>query len=155
MSDEISGPLTLNLKAGELVCCAGQEDFDLYIIHTGKLLIYVNDGTKVTPLAYLGEGEYLGELSFFDHMPRSAHVATLEPTTLIQVPVEELERQFPEWLITIAQNITSKLRRTGDVIRQKGIRKQNVESIKPLSMDEQRHYYQLVEKFKSENNIEG
>ncbi|MFT6070316.1 MAG: CRP-like cAMP-binding protein [Bacteriovoracaceae bacterium] len=155
MSDEISGPLTLNLKAGELVCCAGQEDFDLYIIHSGKLLIYVNDGTKVTPLAYLGEGEYLGELSFFDHMPRSAHVATLEPTTLIQVPVEELERQFPEWLITIAQNITSKLRRTGDLIRQKGIRKQNVESIKPLTMDEQRHYYQLVERFKSENNIQG
>lgn len=153
MSERIDGPLTLNLKAGELVCCAGQQDFDLYIIHSGKLLIYVNDGTKVTPLAYLGEGEYLGELSFFDRMPRSAHVATLEPTTLIQVPVEGLGKQFPEWLITIAQNITSKLRRTGDVIRQKGIRKQNVETIKPLSTDEQRYYYQLVEKFREENGI--
>jgi CRP/FNR family cyclic AMP-dependent transcriptional regulator len=154
MNEQISGPLNLNLKAGELVCCAGQQDYDLYIIHTGKLLIYVNEGTKVTPLAYLGAGEYLGELSFFDHKPRSAHVATLEPTTLIQVPVDELGKQFPEWLITIAQNITSKLRRTGDVIRQKGIRKQNVESIKPLSIDEQRHYYQLVESFKLENNIQ-
>lgn len=153
MSAQIDGPLTINLEAGELVCCAGQNDYDLYIIHTGKLLIYVNDGTKVTPLAYLGAGEYLGELSFFDHMPRSAHVATLEPTTLIQIPVEELGKQFPEWLITIAQNITSKLRRTGDVIRQKGIRKTNVETIKPLTIDEQRHYYQLVEKFKEENNI--
>lgn len=153
MAEKIDGPLTLNLEAGELVCCAGQHDYDLYIIHSGKLLIYVNDGTKVTPLAYLGAGEYLGELSFFDHMPRSAHVATLEPTTLIQIPVDQLGQQFPEWLITIAQNITSKLRRTGDVIRQKGIRKQNVETIKPLSIDEQRHYFQLVEKFKEMNNI--
>ena len=67
--------------------------------------------------------------------------------------IEELGKQFPEWLITIAQNITSKLRRTGDLIRQKGIRKQNVESIKPLSIEEQRHYYQLVEKFKAANNV--
>ncbi len=153
MSEQIDGPLTINLEAGELVCCAGQEDYDLYIIHSGKLLIYVNDGTKVTPLAYLGAGEYLGELSFFDRKSRSAHVATLEPTTLIQIPVDQLNKQFPDWLITIAQNITQKLRRTGDVIRQKGIRKQNVETIKPLSIDEQRHYYQLVEKFKEANHI--
>lgn len=153
MSEQIDGPLTLNMEKDEIICVAGQHDYDLYIIHTGKLLIFVNDGTKVTPLAYLNAGEYLGELSFFDRMPRSAHVATLEPTTLIQIPVDQLGKQFPEWLVTIAQNITHKLRRTGEVIRQKGIRKKNVETIKPLSIDEQRHYFQLVEKFKEENNI--
>lgn len=153
MDDKIEGPLTLNLAKGELICAAGEESYDLYIIHSGKLLVYVNDGTKVTPLAYLNAGEYLGELSFFDHKPRSAHVVTLEEATLIKIPVDQLKTQFPEWLITIAQSITTKLRRTGDVIRQKGIRKQNVDTIKPLSIDEQRHYFQLVQDYREANGL--
>ena len=150
---KLSGPLTLNLKAGEMICAAGEENYDLFIIHSGKLMVFVSDGTKITPLAYLGEGEYLGELSFFDHQPRSAHVICVEDSTLIQIPVDELQNQFPGWLISIAQNITKKLRHSSDLIRKKGIRKQNVESMKPLSIDEQREFYQTLEKYQKENPL--
>ncbi len=144
MSD-FGGPLTLTLDKNELVCVAGDQEVDLYKVRSGKLMVFVNDGTKITPLAYLGAGEYLGELSFFDHKPRSAHVVAIEPSELIKVPVEELEKQAPRWLITMASHIAQKIRSTDELIRTKGIRRQNVESIKPLSMEEQRHYYQLIE----------
>ncbi len=153
MAKKISGPLTLNLKKGELVCAAGEEVCDLFFIHTGKLLVFVSDGTKVTPLAYLKSGEYLGELSFFDQEPRSAHVICVQDSTLIQIPVTELNKQCPEWLITIAKNITQKLRVAGDLIRQKGIRRKNVETIKPLSIDEQRYYFQALQTYQKEHPL--
>lgn len=144
MSD-FGGPLTLTLDKDELICVAGDGEVDLYKVRSGKLIVFVNDGTKITPLAYLSKGEYLGELSFFDHKPRSAHVVALESCELIKIPVKELEKQAPSWLITMATHIAQKIRTTDELIRTKGIRRQNVESIKPLSMDEQRHYYQIIE----------
>lgn len=151
---EISGPLTLNLKKGDIVCAAGQVDHDLFIIHSGKILIFVNNGTKVTPLAHLGDGEYLGELSFFDKTNRSANAICLEDTTLIKVPVEEVDKQFPPWLVTIAKNITNRLRRADDLLGEKGIRKKNVKTMSSLSIDEQREYYQALTKYKEDNHIE-
>lgn len=144
-NEKISGPLTLNLKKDDMICISGDTDSDLYIIHTGKLMVYVNEKTKITPLAYIGKGEYLGELSFFDGKPRSAHVVCLEDSTLIIIPVTEVGKQFPDWLITIAKDITANLRKTDEIIGKKGIRRKNVETIKPLSIEEQRHFYSLIE----------
>ena len=151
MNQKVSGPLTKTVKPGEIICVAGEQNSDLFIIHSGKLLVFVTDGTKVTPLAYLNSGEYLGELSFFDGQPRSAHVMSVEESTLIQIPVSEIDKQFPKWLQTIAHSITKKLRYSSDLIRQKGIRRQNVESIKPLSIDEQRKTYQSLQDYLNAN----
>jgi CRP/FNR family transcriptional regulator, cyclic AMP receptor protein len=140
----ISGPMTVTLQPNEVICRAGDEESDLFIVHSGKLLVFVVNGTQITPLAYLTDGEYLGELSFFDHKPRSAYVVAVEETTLIQIPTEELDRQFPPWLILMARHITKKLRETDELIRKKGLRKQNVETIKPLSIEEQRHYLGVI-----------
>lgn len=151
--NEISGPLTLNLKKGEIICAEGQVDHDLFIIHSGKVLIFVNSGTKVTPLAHIEDGEYLGELSFFDKTNRSASAICLEDTTLIKVPVEEVDKQFPPWLVTIAKNITGRLRSADAILAQKGIRKKNVKTMSSLSMEEQREYYQALVKYREENNL--
>jgi CRP-like cAMP-binding protein len=145
-NEQLVGPMTLNKKKGEVICIAGEAEYDLFIIHSGKLLICVNNGRQITPLAYLAEGEYLGELSFFDKKSRSAHVICLEDTSLIQIPVTEIDLQFPEWLSRMAKDITAKLRHSDEIIGKKGIRKKNVESIKPLSIEEQREIYQTIEK---------
>ncbi len=150
---EISGPLTMNLKKGDIVCAEGQVDHDLFIIHSGKILIFVNSGTKVTPLAHLESGEYLGELSFFDKTNRSASAICLEDTTLIKVPVEEVDKQFPPWLVTIATNITKRLRAADSLLATKGIRKKNVKTMPSLSMEEQREYYQALLKYREENHL--
>jgi hypothetical protein len=150
---EVTGPLTLNLKKGDIICSKGQSDHDLFIIYSGKVLIFVNKGTKVTPLAHLDAGEYLGELSFFDKKDRSANGICLEDTTLIKVPVEEVEKQFPPWLISIAGHLTKRLRVADSILAEKGIRKKNVKSMPSLSMEEQREYYQALIKFNKDNNL--
>ncbi|GAB4012381.1 MAG: hypothetical protein Fur0010_08170 [Bdellovibrio sp.] len=150
---DISGPLTVKLKKGQIICAAGEHDYDLFMVHKGKLLVFVNDGTKITPLAYIGSGEYLGELSFFDKQTRSAHVICVEDSTLIQIPVEELDKQFPSWLVLLAQNLTKKIRKADELIRKKGIRKQNVETIKPLTIEEQRYFYKVLQEYKEQKGL--
>ena len=148
MNQESGESITLNLKKGELVFATDEEDCSLFFIHAGKVLTFVNEGTKITPLSYIDSGEYLGELSFFDRRPRSASVICLEDTSLVRIPVDELSKQFPPWLITVAQNITQKLRTAGDLIRKKGIRRKNVKAIKPLTIEEQRYYFQALQDYR-------
>jgi CRP/FNR family transcriptional regulator, cyclic AMP receptor protein len=148
MGKKLKGPLTLNLKKNDIVCSTGEHNSDLYIIYSGMLTVFATEGTRVTPLACLGPGEYFGELSFIDHQPRSANVICAEDTTLVKIPIDQLDKQFPQWLQTIAQSIIAKIRKSSELINHKGIRKQNVETMKPLSIEEQRDHYQKVTEYR-------
>jgi CRP-like cAMP-binding protein len=150
---QLSGPLTMNLKRGDMICAEGELDYDLFIVHSGKVLIFVTKGTQVTPLAHIGPGEYLGELSFFDKKSRSANAVCLEDTTVIKVPIEEASKQFPDWLETLAMSITSRLRRADELLAQKGIRKKNVQTMASLSIDEQREYFKYLQEYREENGL--
>lgn len=134
----------IEFKKDQLICKQGDEDTDLYYIKKGKLLVFGNDGTKITPFAELEEGEYLGEFSFFDKMPRSAHVVAKEDSELIRITGESIDELIPPWVTTYANSLIQKVRHLNDLVSKKGIRKQNVKTIKPLSIEEQRHYYQLL-----------
>ena len=116
----------LKFNKDDIICKAGDENYDLYIIEKGKLLIFGNDGTKITPFATLEKGEFLGEISFFDHEPRSAHVVCLENTELRVIPEQKMKDYFPEWLITLAKTMTGKIRHLNDIVAKRGIRKKNV-----------------------------
>ncbi len=135
---------TFHLKAGELLFSTGEENTSLFFVQSGKLLTFVNDKTRITPLAYIEKGQYLGEMSFFDGMPCSANVICVEDCILFKVCFAHLEQECPRWLITIANSISSKLRKAGELIRQKGIRRKNVQGVAPLSIDDQRFYYQAL-----------
>jgi CRP-like cAMP-binding protein len=147
MQKNVDGPNTSIIKKDQMLCATGEKTDHLYMIHSGELMVFANNGTLVTPLAIIKEGEYFGEMSFFDHHPRSANVIALKDTTLIRLSIDNLEEQFPDWLLKIASSMVKKLRKSSDLIRQKGIRRQNVESIKPLSIDEQRHYYKVLQDY--------
>ncbi len=144
MSEQLSGQDILTFKPYSVVCRAGAEDNDLYIIVSGTLLVCVNKGTEVTPLAYLSDGEYFGELSFFDHEPRSAHAIAITETQLIKIPFQEVKGIMPDWLILLAEAITQKIRHSDEVIRLKGIKRQNAQTIKPLSIEDQRSINQIL-----------
>lgn len=136
--------LTIKVAKDELICKEGDLTRDLYKIVKGELLICSRNNKMVTPLAYLTDGAYFGEFSFFDGQLRSADVIATEETTLIKIPLAELKKQFPRWLLITSKSMTKKLRLMDDVIRNKGIKKQNVDNVKPLSIDEQRKYFDII-----------
>lgn len=147
MSPNLKGPLTQNFNKDQVVFLGGSPENELFYIHSGKIMICVLKGSQITPLSYLSAGEFLGELSFFDGEPRSATVIAVEESSLIAIPVSEKTKQFPEWLLKLAQSLTKKIRYNDELIRKHGIRKRQVETIKPLSIEEQTHYYQVIKRY--------
>jgi CRP/FNR family cyclic AMP-dependent transcriptional regulator len=137
---------TIHLEKDEVLCCEGDQETDLYLVVSGELLVCVRKESQVTAIARLGAGEYIGELSFFDNLPRGADIIALDSCQLIKIPAEEIRANFPRWITTLGHGLAQKLRLHDDVIRQRGIKKSNVETIKPLSIDEQRHYFKLLSK---------
>jgi len=135
---------TLEVDKDFVICREGDLTKDLYIIVKGKLMVCSRNNTMVTPLAYLSDGDYFGEFSFFDNQARSADVIAVKPTTLLKIPQAQLKKQFPRWLILTSKGLTAKLRLFNTVIRSKGIKKKNVESVKALDIEEQRHYFSLI-----------
>jgi CRP-like cAMP-binding protein len=136
----------VELKKNEVLCREGDVETDLFVVQSGELLVCVRKGSQVTAVAKLGPGEYIGELSFFDNKPRGADIIALGPCKLVKIPAVEIRQSFPSWISTLGKGLAMKLRQHDDVIRSKGIKKSNVESIKPLSMDDQRLYFQILTK---------
>lgn len=149
MSDETQ---IVNLKKDQILFLAEENDNDLYIIQKGKVMVFVQKGSQIIPVAYLEAGEYIGELSFFDDEPRSASIICIEDSTFKKISDEEMNAHFPNWLKTIGQQLSRKIREGDELIRSKGIRKKKVESIKPLDISEQTRYFKLVDIHKSKLN---
>ena len=145
---DVEGTVKISLKKDEFLFLAEETDCDLFIIQKGKVMVFVQKGSQIIPVAYLGAGEYIGELTFFDEGRRSASILCMENTDFIKIPVEEMHKHCPAWMKVISQQLTKKIREGDELIRSKGIRKKNVEGIKPLSIEEQTHCFKLVDQRK-------
>ena len=77
-----------NEGKGEILATEGMHLDSLILIYSGSA--EVKSGEK--HLALLGDGAFIGEMSFTTDQPASATVATCEPTRLIVWPKEELRR---------------------------------------------------------------
>ncbi len=146
------GTEILKLKKDEILFIADENENDLYIIKKGKVMVFVQKGSQIIPVAYLDEGEYIGELSFFDEEPRSASILCTEDSEFLRIPTEEMNKHCPGWLKIIGQQLTGKIREGDELIRSKGVRKKNVEGIKPLPIGEQTHCFKLVDLYKSKKS---
>jgi CRP/FNR family cyclic AMP-dependent transcriptional regulator len=143
------GTIPFKMKKDEILFLAEEKENDLYIIKKGRVMVFVQKGSQIIPLAYLGAGEYIGELSFFDEEARSASIICMEDCSFVKIPTREMHEHCPTWLRLIGQQLTAKLRSGDELIRSKGIRKKNVEGIKPLSIEEQTHCFKLVDQYKN------
>ncbi len=132
----------------EILFLADEKKNDLYIIRKGKVMVFVQKGSEIIPVAYLDAGEYIGELSFFDDGPRSAGILCVEDSEFMKISSEEMNEYFPSWLKILGKSLTRKIREGDELIRSKGIRKKNVESIKPLAISEQTRVFKIVESHK-------
>ncbi|MEE3077702.1 MAG: cyclic nucleotide-binding domain-containing protein [Bdellovibrionota bacterium] len=135
----------ISLKPNEFLCRKDEKDNDLYYVESGELLVFGVEGTKVTPIAYINGGEFVGELSFFDNTNRSAYVMCTGESELILIPAQDKNEYMPDWLIKIAQNMCHQIRSLDQRIIKKGIRRNLQDSVKPLSIEEQRKILEAIE----------
>ncbi len=72
------------LARGETLIAVGTDNRHLYLVLSGELGVHL-DSPESPPLAKLGPGEAVGELSLIDRQPASAHVIAAEPTRVLML----------------------------------------------------------------------
>ena len=136
--------MQLELEPYSVICREGDPSSDIYFLVEGKLLICTLSGTQVKVISRISPGEFVGELSFFDGKPRSGHVLTLEKSKLIRISKSEIVDDLPSWYSQIGISITKKIRHLDQVIQENNLRRSNSEESKPVTIEEQRLIFGLI-----------
>ena len=89
----------------------------MYLVLEGELRVRMMISGKESILVTLGPGEFFGEISLFDHGPRSADVVANLPSTLLKISARNFDRlraDAPElaalFLFAIARTLTARIR---------------------------------------------
>jgi CRP/FNR family transcriptional regulator, cyclic AMP receptor protein len=102
LSDEVLTKLAEKAKSVKFpkqatIMMEGDETSSLYIILSGKVRVFSSDDkSKEVTLLVQEPGSYFGEIALLSEEPRSASVATLEPTVCAVVS----KTDFINWLMT-------------------------------------------------------
>ena len=89
----------------------------MYLILEGELRVRQMIGGKETVLVTLMAGEFFGDISLFDHGPRSADVVANNPSVLLKVSAgnfQRLTQEAPElatpFLVAVCKTLTARIR---------------------------------------------
>jgi hypothetical protein len=89
----------------------------MYLILEGELRVRLMVGDKETILATLGPGDFFGDISLFDHGPRSADVIANHDSVLLKISAAafgRLAQEAPEiaapFLLAVGRTLTARIR---------------------------------------------
>lgn len=100
---------SVDFPAGHVIARQGEIGTGFFVVISGTVRV-VRDGELV---ARLGAGEFFGELSILDRMPRNASVVADVPTTCLALASWDFEKvllEQPALTLTILRGVASRLR---------------------------------------------
>ena len=107
-------------KRNQTLISQGDLSRSLFLIDSGRTKVFSNDEEgKQTIFAFLGAGDYCGELSLLDAQPRSASVVALEKTMTLQLSYPQFDaflKTHPEISYSIFRALTSRIRDIDETI---------------------------------------
>lgn len=105
------------LAAATVLFFEGDRGDALYVVLSGSVKVYkTHDDGQERILNTMGAGEIVGELAILDDEPRSASVATLEPTEVLSIRRQEfraLVGRQPELLWHVVEALSARIRDAG------------------------------------------
>ena len=112
----------LRFREGEIIFRKGEMAQQMYIILSGRVRLYVTDEPKGDWAEELGKGEFFGEGSLLESMPRLHTVIALEDSDLIAInrgTFMRMIRQNPEVSVKMMQRLAQRHRELA--IRMEGL----------------------------------
>jgi CRP/FNR family transcriptional regulator len=100
-------------KKGDFLFRQNEDTRDLYIIKTGKVKVFKEEGGVAIDLDIIGSGGIVGEIAIIDGGKRSASVVALEDTEAFVISTDDftaLSQKIPDWFQKIAIILAHRLR---------------------------------------------
>ena len=111
---EVATPV--DFPPNHVIAREGDIGTGFFVVISGLVRV-VRDGTVV---ARLGPGEFFGELSVLDRLPRNATVAAEEPTTCLALASWDFEKvllEQPALTLAILRGVATRLREVSESTR--------------------------------------
>jgi small-conductance mechanosensitive channel/CRP-like cAMP-binding protein len=70
---------------GETVIRAGDPGSSMFVVHSGRVSVQLNDGGRPRTVATLSDGAFFGEMALFTGEPRTANIVALEETEVLEI----------------------------------------------------------------------
>jgi CRP-like cAMP-binding protein len=110
----------LEVKEGEYVFREGDLGTEMYIIHEGKVEILSGSGSSEQLLSVLEKGDFFGEMSILEDLPRAASARAVTDVKLLQIngsTFDQMLRGNPEVAVRMMRKLARRLRETDDLLR--------------------------------------
>ena len=102
---------------GDYIFREGEDGDEMYIIQAGKVAIQKQLGGKRTTLSVLEKGDFFGEMSILERLPRAADAECLEDSDLIMINSQtfgEMIRSNPEIAVRMLRKYSMRMRETSE-----------------------------------------
>ncbi len=121
---DLAGKLTeRTFRAGETIFDQGDTAKAMFIVAAGDVNIHLpGEASRRISLKDLARGEYFGELSLFDHQPRSASALATTDVVLLELTAETLSSYLekrPAAAMSILRTMTQRLRETNTLLSER------------------------------------
>jgi len=111
---------TAEHKAGEYVFREGELGTEMYIINEGKVEILNQVGDEEQILAVLEKGDFFGEMSVLEDLPRAASARAATDIRLLQIngsTFDQLLQSNPEIAVRMMRKLSRRLRETDEMLK--------------------------------------
>ena len=109
-----------NFRKGQTIFIEGASSNSVFIIQEGTITIRKKKKGGEIEIARIYANEILGEMAFFDRMPRSATAYALSDVTALEIDFDSLERVYksvPSYFRAFVKCLSDRLRKANDSIR--------------------------------------
>lgn len=114
------GDYSVEYKPEEYIFNEGDLGTEMYIIHEGRVAIFQNVGEERQQLAVFEKGDFFGEMSLLEDLPRTASAQALSEVKLLQIngaTFSQMLRDHPEIAIRMMRKLSRRLRETDRLLR--------------------------------------
>ncbi len=123
--------------AGTMVISQGDRGTSMYIVESGDVNIHLaGDASRRISLKDIARGEFFGELSLFDDLPRSASALATSDAVLLELQRDTLEDYLahrPRAAMAILRTMSERLRETNSMLSERAAKNVDAEMEQNLS----------------------
>jgi CRP-like cAMP-binding protein len=99
--------------AGDIIIREKEPGASMFIIQTGQVEIFRQHAGKERQIALLGPGDFFGEMSVLEEIPRTASARALQDSQLLQIDAttfDQMLHQNPEIAVRMMRRLSRRLR---------------------------------------------